>query len=159
MKKIPLTQGKFAIVDDEDFERLSQWNWYYKSDRNHRGYVVRQKRISTSKQQTIYMHRQIINTPEDLHTDHINGDGLDNRISNLRICTRSENLMNQRSTTGASKFKGVVWHKTNKKWQAQIKHSGRTIYLGTFTSEIHAAEAYNLAAPIYQGEFVRLNKL
>jgi len=101
MKEIKLTQGKFAIVDDADYNWLNQWKWYAKICSNgKRIYVARFQRIN-GKPTTIYMHRIITNCPEDKEVDHINGDSLDNRRKNLRIVTRSENSNNRRYNRNA----------------------------------------------------------
>ena len=105
MKKIELTQGKFALVDDEDFEWLNQWKWYA----NHLGYtwyVVRSVRYD-NEVKAILMHRSILNAKIGEEIDHINHNGLDNRKKNLRICTRSQNNMNRNKLRGTYKYKGV----------------------------------------------------
>lgn len=108
MKKIKLTQGKYAIVDDEDFEWLNQWKWCYCK------YVIRDI-ILNKKNKRIYMHRLIMNTPEKMQTDHINGNKLDNRRNNLRICTQSQNNMNRKiSKLNTSGYRGIYWDKDNK---------------------------------------------
>ena len=154
MKKIKLTQGKFALVDDDDFEWLSQWNWHYGN-----GYAVRQSPRVRGKQRRIYMHREILQPPKGMQTDHINRTRSDNRRSNLRVCTSSQNQWNQHKIRGSSRFKGVSWHKIGKKWQAQIIKNQKHIHLGRFDSEEDAARAYNKAALNYFGEFARLNVL
>ena len=159
MKKIPLTQNKFAIVDDEDYEFLSQWKWYYKN-----GYAIRAincgKINNKIKIKTIMMHRVILKTSKEKHTDHINWDGLDNRKCNLRECTHSENHMNIRKKEGCtSKYIGVYWHKLGKKWISFIRVKGKKKYLGLFKLEKQAAEAYNIAALKYGTGFHTLNEI
>lgn len=151
-KLIPLTQGKFAIVDAEDFEWLSQLGWYYNN-----GYAVRVPYIDGIRGKTTYMHREIMGTPKGRDTDHINSDSLDNRRSNLRIVTTSQNMMNQRKTRGTSKYKGVCWYRAGNKWMAYINLNGKRKYLGFFHTEDDAANAYNLAAMALHGEYARLN--
>lgn len=147
MKEISLTQGKVAIVDDEDYKWLAQWKWYCHGKYAERGFPIR-----------IKMHRVIINTPPGMETDHINGNGLDNRKSNLRICTHSENMMNQcvqkRSATG---FKGVWFSKQHKKWRACIRNNKVHIHLGLFSTPEDAARAYDDAAKQVFGEFAKTN--
>ena len=92
-----------------------------------------------------------------MEIDHINGNGLDYRKCNLRVCTHQQNLQNQRIQKGVSKFKGVCWHKASQKWMAKIKHNYKTIYLGVFNNEIDAAKSYNKKAKELFGEFARLN--
>lgn len=161
-KTIPLTRGQYAIVDDEDYERLSKMKWTYlhkhgKSEGE--GYGVHYYRVG-SKVKAVQMHRLITDAPAGMDVDHINGDGLDNRKSNLRVCTRSQNLRNQRvkSNKKGSRFKGVHRIPNPKNpFVASIYVSGRLRYLGVFHSEVAAALAYDDAAKIHYGEFARLN--
>ena len=155
MKEIPLTQGKFALVDDEDFDRINQWKWCYRQ-----GYAIRGVNLGKRKVKTIQMHTLIIGTPKGMTTDHINGNKIDNRRSNLRICTQKQNTKNRqvsKKIVKSSTYKGVSWHKQNKKWQANIKVNYHHIYLGTFKTENEAARAYDTAATKHFGEFARLN--
>ena len=157
-KQIPLTQGKFALVDDEDYDYLMQWKWTLLGGK----YAHRKIRIGKriyNKSTTIIMHRLIAKTPDGYHTDHINGDTFDNRKENLRICKARENLRNQktRSSIKSSKFKGVYYSKVSKKWVAQITNDFGMQYLGLHETQESAAKAYNLAAVKYFGEYARLN--
>ncbi len=117
MKLIPLSQGKYAKVDDEDFEYLSQWKWYFNS-----GYAVR------GCEKRILMHRIILETPDNLLTDHINRDKLDNRRSNLRVATKSLNNFNTKiRKDNTSGVKGIYWSKLHSKWRVTIsKQKKRT---------------------------------
>ena len=174
MKLIPLSQksttiaGKyFAKVDDEDYDYLMQWNWSAHKDKsNDIWYAVRQGRIKNIIDGEVFykivfykMHRVIMNTPENLVVDHIFGNGLDNRKSKLRNCTRSQNCKNKRSgVNSSSKYLGVykvagIYNY----WQANIVKYGVPTYLGTFKIESDAAKAYNEAATKYHGEFAKLN--
>lgn len=157
-RTIPLTQGKFTTVDDEDFERLSKWKWHAcQQDRN--CYAMRQMRLSNGQYRTILMHRDILNPPPGTDTDHKDHNGLNNRRTNLRIATRAENQHNRRLQKGpkTSRFKGVSWHKACKEWQVQICVGGKHIHLGCFHSEEKAARAYDKAAVKYFGEFAYVN--
>ena len=155
MKEIELSQGKVALVDDEDYEYLNQWKWCALKSHNVY-YAVRTVRHD-NMQTTQCMHRLILNCPSGMKDDHRNGDGLDNRRDNLRICTNAENIHNSRvqSRNKSSRFKGVHLHKA--KWCSRIKVNGVKIHLGYFISEYAAADAYDLAAKKYFGEFARLN--
>ena len=149
MKKIPLTQGKFAIVDDEDYPLLNRWSWFAHNERGY-WYAVRKH---------VRMHRFILGAKKGQEVDHANGNGLDNRKSNIRICTISQNQANAnlRQEQKTSQFKGVCWHKHSRKWRAQIKVNGEKIHLGCFLNEIDAARAYDVVARHYFGEFARTN--
>lgn len=147
-KQIELTQGQVAIVDDEDFEFLNQWKWFAQKDKN-TFYAVRGfgKRIR--------MHRVIMNTPNDMQVDHIDGNGLNNTRANLRNCTVAENTRNRKKpSTNTSGYMGVF--PSAKKWRAEITH-GKKIHLGYFDNPVDAAHAYDQAAKEYFGEFAKTN--
>lgn len=155
-KQIPLHgkygEGKFTLVDDADFERLSQYKWRCDAT-GYARYSVYDKLKKTI--QTVLMHRIILDTPDDLHTDHINGDRLDNRRSNLRIATCQQNSANRKAQGKASIFKGVTLHRGL--WRAQICVNLTGIHLGYFLTQRAAAQAYNDAAIELFGEFAWLN--
>ena len=148
MKEIGLTQGKVALVDDEDYEWLKQYKWCCASGKG-LVYATRQ-----SRGKSVFMHRIILNTPQGMHTDHINHDGLDNRRCNLRICTNSQNQANgnirKDNTTGR---KGTTWDKNKRKYLARIKFHGRYAHIGYFDKIEDAANAYNAKAKELFGEF------
>lgn len=156
MKQIALTQGKFALVDDKDLEWLNQWKWFAKKNNNNY-YAVRSSKWP--KQRHIFMHRVIINAPNDKYVDHANLNGLDNRRSNIRLCTNSQNVRNQRitKTRGTSQYRGVSWDSKVKKWRACIVLECKLRHLGYYKSEHRAAIVYNDAAKELFGEFSRLN--
>src|SRR3990167_6612505 len=108
----------------------------------------------------VRMHQLIANCPEGMEIDHINGNGLDNRRSNLRVCEHKQNCFNQRAANkNHTGLKGVSWHKRDKVWQANIGVGGKTIYLGRFVNPADAALAYNIAAVRHFGEYARLNNV
>lgn len=157
MKTIKLTQGKETIVDDEDYEELNKFKWCIGSV----GYAIRRESSKINKDRpTIYMHKYIFNNPNTI-IDHINGNTLDNRKCNLRICTKSENRRNSKKPKNAktSKYKGVYFFKDSKKWRARIRVLDKLIDLGLHINEIDAAKAYNEAAIKYFGEFAKLNNI
>lgn len=144
---VPLTRGKFAKVDEDDFVDVSRWNWTYWCDRSGREYAIRGE--------SLFLHRYLTGVGSDEKIDHKNGDGLDNRRENLRIASSSENNRNRRKKSGAaSRYKGVSEHYG--KWSATI-WSGRKMWLGRFDTEEEAARAYDEAARRLHGEFARVN--
>jgi hypothetical protein len=152
-KIIPLSQGKVAIVDDADFEWLSQWKWHYA-----KGYAVRNEGIYPDRR-TVYMHDKIMNPPDGMEVDHVKtGDNLNNQRYNLRICTRGQNMANTRvRAINTSGYKGVTWNKDHGRWQPQIKVNGKRKYLGFCDTAEDAAHVYDEAARKYFGEFAKLN--
>src|SRR5690554_1628702 len=159
VKRIELTNGNHALVDEDLYEFLNKWNWIESSF----GYAIRFETIpnSGSKQKRIWMHRVIVDTPEHLITDHINGNKLDNRKENLRIVTHTENGANRKKKYNSkSKYKGVSLCSNpnrKKKWRARITVNGKLKFLGNFYTEDEAAKAYNDAALKHFGEYARLN--
>jgi len=162
MKQIPLTQGKFALVDDEDFEYLNQWKWHT-STNGLTMYATGHEPKANGVQKTIIMHRLIMGLKhgDGLVIDHINHDGLDNRRSNLRICTQKENMRNRTSlTNSSSKHLGVTFYKDRvKAWRALIRVDGELNHIGYFQTEEQAAMAYNERAQKAYGEFASLNTI
>lgn len=161
MKQIPLTQGKFALVDDADFEWLNQWKWTYTAQ----GYAYRQdwgKRVNKKYpyRKTIYMHRLILGlTSRFQESDHINGDRLDNQRHNLRTCNSRQNKANQpKKKNSVWKYKGVNFQEKSGLWIARIRDNGRIKSLGCFQNAEDAATAYNFAAYELHGEFAYMNK-
>jgi hypothetical protein len=156
-RKIRLTEGKFTLVDQNDFYWLNNFDWFTKKN-NKSFYAVRLDNDCAKWPTMVSMHRQIMNSPKGLLVDHRNLDGLDNRRSNLRIATYSENNCNRlKKKNTSSRFVGVCWEKTKSRWVTHIRHNGKIIYLGLFKSEIDAANAYDQAARMYHKEFAHLN--
>ncbi|MBB3213429.1 hypothetical protein FHW67_002721 [Herbaspirillum sp. Sphag1AN] len=153
VRLIPIYGGEKALVDDEDFERLSKYRWHL----NDSGYAVRCD-YSSGTLKNIRMHHEVVTRQAGFDIDHIDGNRLNNQRSNLRECTRSQNLQNQSKKRGStSKFKGVYWLKANKKWRAKIRVSGKSKCLGLYANESDAAKAYDAAAKHYFGEFACTN--
>jgi len=156
MKKIALTQDKFALVDDDDFEKINKYKWHVRKDRN-KWYALRDIG-KPGKRKHIHMHRFIMNTPEGMETDHINNDGLDNRKSNLRVCTKNQNMHNaEKRADNTSGMKGVYWHKAAKRWHVRIKVNKKYISLGYFDNIEDAGMEYDYAAVKYFEEFAKTN--
>jgi len=155
VKEIPLTQGKVALVDDEDYEELNKHKWC--AQKTGKAFYAVRNVGKRPHQKHVYMHRQILNAPPGVECDHRNGNGLDNRRCNLRICTSGQNKMNQRPRGGTSQFKGVRWHRQAKRWQAEIMINSKHRYLGLFADETDAARTYDVAARELFGEFARTN--
>lgn len=152
IKLILLTQGKFAIVDVEDYDWLSQYRWCACKSGN-TFYAARSKGHIL-----IRMHREIMCAPKGLCCDHKNHNGLDNRKSNLRLCTIAQNTHNQRPRpNGTSKYKGVSLHKNNNKWAARIAFKRKRMHIGIFDNQLDAAIAYDRRAVELFGQFACLN--
>lgn len=157
MKKIPLTQGLFTLVDDDDYPYLSQFSWYAKSSGGDTFYAYRSVG-SYEKYKKVIMHREIMNPPDGLIVDHIDGNGLNNQKSNLRICTHAENMHNRRmNRENTSGYKGVCFAKNMNKWLAQIVVGGKKIKIGYYDDLLEAARAYDVAAVHYFGGFANIN--
>ena len=152
MKIIKLTQGKYAIVDDEDFEYLNQWKWSCAKGTRYAASRINNK--------IVYMHRLLMNPSKGKQIDHINNNGLDNRRENLRIATDSENKFNHKLIkTNKTGYHGVYWDLQMKKWGVGISLNGKHKALGYFLTKEEAALAYNDAAKKYRGEFAQLNQI
>lgn len=156
MKLIPLTHGKFALVDDCDFDLVSKYRWSAHRHKTGTWYAER-----TVKGKVILMHRFILNPPDGMLVDHKDRDGLNNQRSNIRIATKSQNNANRRASVNSqtSNFLGVAFEKDRQKWTARIRKNGVGYRLGAFDTEHEAAKAYNEGALKLHGEFANLNKL
>lgn len=152
MRNIPIGHGMFATVDDEDFQAMSTYTWH------------RQKGVNTfyaatnvrkgNRYVTVGMHRMINETPDGLHTDHRDGNGLNNTRANLRTATRTENQRNrQPNRKGTSTYKGVYWDRQKSMWRASIRVNGQLKHIGLFTDQRVAAQAYAERAALEFGEF------
>jgi len=157
MKTIKLTQGKFAIVDDKDYPELIKHKWHYCE----KGGATRKLKRAGDKRPFELMHRFIMGlSSSNFVVDHINGNNLDNRRDNLRICTQKDNCKNRKKGRGFScEYLGVSWEKRSCKWQVRIRHDGKQKFIGIYADVNKAAAAYNSAAIKYHGEFARLNQI
>ena len=160
------THGTFEVLyDAEDEDKINKYNWSVHKQ-HHCFYVITSMphpdggftRGGRRRRTTLCLHRLVADTPKGMDTDHINGDGLDNRKQNLRICTHAENMCNRRlGKNNKSGFKGVNWRKDDKTWHAQIRHNKKKIHIGYFKDKEEAAKAYDRKAIELQGEFAWLN--
>jgi hypothetical protein len=149
MATIPLTQGKRTEIDDADMDVVSRHSWSFGT-----GYAQ-----SKIRGKLVRLHRFLMNPPDGLTVDHIDGNPLNNRRSNLRICDQQKQTWNTRKRKGgqSSKFKGVSWLPGRMIWRAVIKFNGKSKLVGFFASEVEAAFAYNKAAKQYRQEYAALN--
>jgi hypothetical protein len=150
-REIPLTQGRVALVDAADYPALAAHKW--RALRNaSTWYAVRR-----AGENLLYMHRVILQAPPHLDVDHTNGDGLDNRRSNIRLATEAQNMTRSKSRAHSSIYKGVSWDARNNKWRVDICIDKKSKNLGRYVSEVEAARAYDRAASRAFGPFARLN--
>lgn len=156
-RQIPLSKGKVALVDDEDYERVNQYRWCFTDVGYAVGYAGGD--WSGGKQpRHISMHRFILDAPPHLKVDHINGNGLDNRRANLRYATTSQNAQNKRGRkSGTSRYKGVYWDKQRNRWRAVVILNGKHHHGGDHRIEEDAARAYDRLALKLFGEYARFN--
>lgn len=161
MKEILLTQGKVALVSDEDYEELSKYKWQtQRTSSKNIYYATRSVRVGTNKYKIIRMHREILDTPEGFVTDHIDGNGLNNQRENLRICTQAQNTYNRRQNkNNTSGYKGVYWYRTSNKWAALISINKKMKYLGMYLTKEEAYKVYCEAVKNYYGEFNNLRPI
>jgi AP2 domain len=154
MKSIPLTKGFSALVDDSDYEMLTQYRWRAKTDRKKRAvYAVTGK-------SAVRMHRLLLSvTDSRIQVDHKDRDGLNNQRYNLRVCSNSQNQTNKSKIAGkfTSRFKGVHWDKKLSRWKVGLVRNQKKVHIGLYTDEIEAALAYDEAARHHFGEFACCN--
>ena len=158
MKEIQLTQGKVALVDDEDYEWLNVFKWH--ASRGNNTFYARRHIVVNGKWKKQNMQADVMGEQNlGIMIDHIDGNGLNNQSSNLRSCTAQENQMNRRKSDRnfSSMYKGVSWFKRTKRWMAYIKINQKRYYLGYFDIEEDAAKAYDVSAIERFGEFAKLN--
>jgi HNH endonuclease len=155
--EIKLTQGKVALIDDEDYDRISRYNWMASNE--HGVWYAVAKIKKNGIWTNLKMHRFLMSAKEDEIVDHRDHDGLNNQKANLRRCTQSQNLSNQRKTRGISKYKGLYFRKECNLWYAGAKSGNIRLRRGGFSSEEAAALAYNEIARELHGEFACLNEV
>jgi len=157
-RRIYLGEGFWTILDSADYYRLRKYRWYLTGNGS-KFYAARNIVIGPYQTKIIRMHREIMNNPKGFLVDHRNCNSLDNRLANLRTATSSQNACNRqkKKSKSVSIFRGVGFDKRINKWTAVIYHHDKRIYLGSFPTELDAANAYNIAAIKYHGEFARLN--
>lgn len=159
---VPLTKGYTAIIDAADVPLVEGYNWLADVHRRPDGsvkvvYAARMATTGVGKQRMLMMHREISGTPSQMMTDHVDGDGLNNRKANLRRASRSQNGCNRRmSVNNASGTKGVHWSKASEKWVARIAVNGTRLVLGSYRCPTAAALAYAKASRELHGEFGRV---
>ncbi|UCD53087.1 MAG: HNH endonuclease [Phycisphaerales bacterium] len=154
IRYIPLTRGKYAIVDATDYEWLSRYKWFANGNEENGFYAARW----LPGYKLLLMHRAIMDPPDGMIVDHIDGQRHNNRRANLRVCTWKENVRNGKpSRSSTSRFKGVHRDRKRGKWVATIACNAKTTYLGSFDDEIEAAKAYDRKARELFGEFAYLN--
>lgn len=154
MKYIQLSKGKEAIVDDSRYEELNRYKWYVDN-----GYAKREVLVDGKRVRQL-MHRHIIGAVKGEICDHINGNRLDNRRSNLRIVSYSQNAMNKGPIkTSGSGYRGVYIMHNKKKWIARVEGLGKCRHIGVFETKEEAAKAYNKVALQVYGEYARLNEV
>lgn len=155
MKYIPLTQGQFAIVDDEDFEQLIRYNWCAIKKGNTL-YACRSD-VENGGKKNVFLHRAILGiTDKKQYVDHKDGNGLNNQRSNIRVCTPAQNSQNKKKDANSlCGFKGVHVHRN--KFRAMLRDNGKAIHIGVFNTAESAAKAYDETAKKHFGEFARLN--
>lgn len=140
---IELTRGQIALIDPEDYVRLAGYRWMAQRSEQGVWYAVRTVHTGTTSTSE-HMHRVIMDAPRDKDVDHVNGNGLDNRKSNLRLVDDSVNQQNRhRMSLNTSGYRGVTWDKQSKKWRAGIKKTGKSYHLGLHTTREDAARAYD----------------
>jgi len=162
-RTIPLSQGKVAIVDDEDYEALVRFKWHAIRRRG-LFHAVRSEQVN-GKKHSIYMHRFLLGEPPGQEVDHENGDGLDNRRTNLRACTKRQNARNRvHGGSKSSRYHGVCWHAWSSRWRVVIcagpvntRGHSKQLYVGSFKDETEAARAYDRAALQHFGPFAKPN--
>ncbi len=159
MKQILLSQGKYALVDDKNYDWLNQWKWTLSKGR-HTYYAKRNIKLPNGKYQVILMHREILGLKQGdgKLVDHKDNNGFNNKADNIRICNNTENHQNGKAhKDGTSIYKGVFWDKRTQKWAVCIQINSKPRWLGRHSSEIDAAKIYDKSARELFGKFAKCN--
>ena len=152
---IQLSRGVATVVDRADYEWLSQFKWHARISTNKKNFYAARWEFTGSRRRLVLMHRLILDAPAEMQVDHRDRDPLNNRRSNLRLATASQNQINTVRKPCAAGYRGVVFD--GNRVRARIRVSGRQIWLGSFDAVEDAARAHDEAAIRYQGEFAILN--
>lgn len=156
MKQIKLTQGRFSLIDDEDFEKVSKYKWNVSFNKRNNSFRPSTTIILNNKKYTLLLSRFIMNCPKGMVVDHINHNTLDNRRCNLRICTFKENIYNLKLRKSSKYgYKGISFKKN--RWIVQLKKDKKYIYGGSFKDKIEAAKTYDEKAKELFGKYANLN--
>lgn len=158
MKEILLTQNKTALVDDEDFEYLNRWRWY--ADKGYKTFYAYRFEypFGNGERRKIYMHKCILNSTNNIKTDHKDGNGLNNQKLNLRLATHSQNISNSRlHSNNTSGYIGVYYSKTEDKFRGEVRLNGKRLLTKRFNLPQEAALSRDKLAIKLQGEFANLN--
>ena len=154
--EVPLTQGKVACIDPQDWPLIEPHRWYAAKTSGGRWYAHATPPDGSPTRAKLRMHTLILGTA---WVDHCDGDGLNNARDNLRPCTNAENQQNTDARGGSSRFKGVSLYKRHGRWRVMFNWRGRTHFVSYFDDEVEAARAYNAAVLPLAGEFARLNEV
>lgn len=154
-------KGSCALIDRDDLEKISKYRWVARASKE-RTYVQHIINRKDGKYHALHLHRLIMDAPSNMMVDHINGNGLDNRKCDLRVCTHAQNQRNgNKKRKNGTKYKGISLHKSQyngpQRWEAFISFNGKKIHAGIFLKEEDAATAYNITALRYFREYSKLN--
>lgn len=156
VREIPLSQGKIALVDDEDFDRVNQFKWCAAATSSSRTWYAMRGDYTGSKPRTIYLHRFILDAPSDMDVDHINHNGLDCRRENMRLATTSQNCCNRRKNVGSKfRFKGIQARRN--RFAVRVPFDGRLVHFRTYATQEEAARIYDAVVARLRGEFAHTN--
>jgi hypothetical protein len=161
-RTVQLHDGRNTLIDDDAYAEISRWKWRAqcrdRASTRRKHYYACCMTFNNGQRAPISVHRILAGATKGVEVDHRNGDGLDNRRDNLRLCTKTENKRNVRSTWGRSKYKGISYDSRKRAWRARLKRAdGVRISLGLHSTEEDAARAYDCAAIEHYGEFAATN--